>query len=80
MCVCVCVCVCVCMRVCVCVQLFGTPWTVVHKAVLWDFFRQEYCYGLPFPTPGDLPVPGIKLVSLVLAGRFFTTVPLGKPH
>ena len=38
--------------------------------------------GLPFHPPGDLPNPGIKSVSLaspVLAGRFFTTVPPGKP-
>ena len=47
----------------------------------WDFFRQEYWNGLPFPSPGDLPNPGIELVSLrshVLAGRFFTTEPPGK--
>jgi len=29
------------------------------------FFRQEYCSGAPFPTPGDLPDPGIKPASLV---------------
>ena len=43
-----------------------------------EFPRQEYWSGLPFPTPGDLPNPGIKptsLVSLGLAGRFFTTSP-----
>ena len=37
---------------------------------------QEYWSGLPFPTPGDLPEPGVKLASPVapaLAGRFFTT-------
>ena len=41
-----------------------------------EFSRQEYWSGLPFPSPGDLPDPGIKpasLTSLVLAGRFFTT-------
>ena len=44
--------------------------------------RQEYWGGLPFPTPGDLPNPGIEPVSPgcpALAGRFFTTVPPGKP-
>ena len=44
---------------------------------------QEYWSGLPFPSPGDLPRPGIEPVSLVspeLAGRFFTTEPPGKPH
>jgi len=40
-----------------------------------EFSRQEYWNGLPFPSPGDLPHPGIKhmfLVSLALAGGFFT--------
>ena len=37
------------------------------------FPRQEYWSGLLFPSPGDLPDPGIKLVSLALAGRFFTS-------
>ena len=46
------------------------------------FSRQEYWSGLPFPSPGYLPYPGIKPVSpayLTLAGRFFTNEPLGKP-
>ena len=46
------------------------------------FFRQEYWSGLPFPPPGGLPNPGIEPVSLVspvLAGRFFTPEPPGKP-
>ena len=41
-----------------------------------ELFRQEYWSGLPFPSPGDLPDPGIQPVSLVfpaLAGRFFST-------
>jgi len=37
------------------------------------FPRQEYCNGLPFPSPGDLPDPEIKPVTPVMAGRFFTT-------
>ena len=40
----------------------------------WGFSRQEYCSGLPFPPPGDLPDPGIKPrspASPALAGRFF---------
>ncbi|ELR48430.1 hypothetical protein M91_18432, partial [Bos mutus] len=40
------------------------------------FSRQEYCSGLPFPSPGDLPDPGIEPVSLrslARAGGFFTT-------
>ena len=50
---------------------------------LWGLSRQEYWSGLPCPPLGDLPHPGIKtmtLMSPVLAGRFFTTEPLGKPH
>ena len=40
-----------------------------------EFSRQEYWNGVPFPSPGDLPDPGIEPVSLVspvLSGRFFT--------
>ena len=37
-----------------------------------QFSRQEYWSGLPFPSPGDLPNPGIELGSLELADRFFT--------
>ena len=44
-----------------------------------EFSRQEYWSGLQFPPPRDLPDPGIKPMSLALAGRFFTTVPPGKP-
>ena len=43
------------------------------------FSKQEYWSGLPFPSPGDLPDPGIELESLVLAGGFFTAEPPGKP-
>ena len=50
------------------------PWTVAHQAPLpMEFSRQEYWTELPFPTPGDLPNPGIKCVSPALAGGFFTT-------
>ena len=56
-----------------CVRLLGTPWTGACQALLpIGFSRQEYWSGLPFPTP-DVPDPGIKLASLALAGRFFTT-------
>ena len=44
---------------------------------------QEYWNGLPFASPGDLPEPGIELVSPVspaLVGNFFTTEPPGKPN
>ena len=43
------------------------------------FSQQEYWSGLPFPPPGDLPNPGTKPASPVLAGRSFTTEPPGKP-
>ena len=41
--------------------------------------RQEYLSALPFPSPGDLPGPGIEAVSPALAGGFFTAEPPGKP-
>ena len=43
------------------VQLFVTPWTIAYQAP-WsmEFSRQEYWSGLPFPSPGDLPNPGIE--------------------
>ena len=43
------------------------------------FPRQENWSGLPFPSPGNLPDPGIKPTSPTLADRFFTTEALGKP-
>ena len=58
---------------------FVTPWTVAQQAPLsMGFSRQEYCSGLPFPSPGVLPNPGIEPTSLEWAGGFFTTEPLGK--
>ena len=54
-----------------------TPWTVVHQAPLsMGFPRQEYWSGLLCPPPGDLPnswTEPISLMSLALAGGFFTT-------
>ena len=41
--------------------------------------RQEYWSGLLFPSPGDLPDPGTKLMSPAWAGEFFTAEPAGKP-
>ena len=53
------------------VQFFASPWTVASQAPLsLGFSRQKYCSGLPFPSPGDLPNPGIKLASSALAGKF----------
>ena len=49
------------------IRLFATLWTVAHHAPLFTgFFRQEYWSGLPFPLPGDLPNPEIKLASFAL--------------
>ena len=69
----------VCVCVCVCVQsyLSVTPWTVAHQAPLsMAFSRQEYRRGWPFPSPGDLPDPGMEhtsLVSHMLEDGLFTT-------
>ena len=43
------------------------------------FSKQEYWSRLPFPSPGDLPHPGIEPASPALAGRFFTAEPPGNP-
>ena len=65
------------------VQLFVTSWTVAHQAPMsMGFCRQEYWSRLPFPSPEDLPDPGIEPMSPAspaLAGRFFTTKPPRKP-
>ena len=50
--------------------LFATPWTVAHQAPLsMGFSQQEFWSGLPFPSPGNLPDPGIKPMFPALAGR-----------
>ena len=71
---------------CMCVQsclTLGNPWTVALQTPPFiGFSRQKDWNGLPFPPPGHLPDPGIKLkspASLALAGRFFTSEPLEKP-
>ena len=54
--------------------LFVTPWTVAHQAPLsMGFSRQEYWSGLSLPPSGELPGPGIKPTSPMLAGGFFTS-------
>ena len=56
-----------------------TPWAVAYQDPLsMGFSRQEYWRGLPFPSLGDLPDPGIKPVSPALAGEFFTSELLRK--
>ena len=56
-----------------CVWLFATPWTVAYQAPpSMGFSRQQYWSGLPFPSPGDLPNPGIEPRVSCIAGRCFT--------
>ena len=54
----------------------ATLWAVARQAPLpMGFSRQKHWSGFPFPSPGDLPIPGIESVSPV-----FTTEPPGKPR
>ena len=68
---------------CVCqllsrVQLFATPWTAARQAPLSiGFSRQEYWSGVPFPSPGDLPNPGIEPRSPALQAD---SLPSGPPE
>ena len=56
-----------------------TPWTVAHQAPLSiGFPGQEYWSGVPFPSPGDLPDPGIKPRSPVLQADSLPSEPPGK--
>ena len=58
-----------------------TSWTVVHQAPLsMEFSRQEYWSGEPFPSPGDLPDPGIEPRSPALQADSLPSEPLEKPH
>ena len=72
--------------VCVCeplshVQLFVTPWTVACQAPLsMRFSRKEHWSGLPFPSPGDLPDPGIEPRSPALEADPLVSEPPGKPR
>ena len=71
---------------CVCVLItqscptLETPWTVACQAPLsMEFSRQEYCSGLLFPSPGDLPNPGIKPGPPALQVDCLPSEPPGKP-
>ena len=56
----------------------ATPWTVVHQDSLSiGFTREEYWSGLPFPSPGDLPYPGIELGCPTLQADSLSSEPLG---
>ena len=62
------------------VQLFATPWTVAYQAPpSMGFSRQEYWSRLPFPSPRDLPTPGIEPQSPTLQADALPYEPLGKP-
>ena len=62
------------------VRLFTTPWTVAHQAPpSTGVSRQEHWSGLPFPSPGDLPDPGIKPRSPTFWADALTSEPPGKP-
>ena len=63
-----------------CVRLFATPWTVALQAPLFmELSRQEYWNGLPFPSPGALPHPGIEPGSSTLQADSLLPEPPGKP-
>ena len=57
------------------VRLFVTPWTIQPM----EFSRSEYWSGEPFPSPGDLPNPGIKPRYLTLQAESLLAEPQGKP-
>ena len=62
------------------VPLFATPWTVAYQASpSMGFSRQEYWSGLPLPSPGDLPDPGIEPGSPALEADTLTSEPPRKP-
>ena len=64
-----------------CVWLCVTPWTVAHPAPLFmGFSRQEYWSGLPFPSPEDLPSPGIKPRSPALQADSLPSDHQGSPY
>ena len=63
------------------VRLFVIPWTVAYQASQsMGFSRQEYWSGVPFPSPGDLPDPGIELPSPTLQADALPSEPPGKPN
>ena len=61
-----------------CVRLFATPWTGAYWAPPMGFSGQEYWSGLPFPSPEDLPHPGIKPRFPALQADALPSEPPGK--
>ena len=69
------------MKVCLVMSVSATPRTVARQAPLsMEFSRQEYWRGLPFPSPGDLPDPGIKAGSPSLQVDSLPYEPPEKPE
>ena len=67
------------MKLLSCVRLSATPWTVAYQAPQsMEFSRQEYWSGLPFPSPGDLPNPGMEPGSPTLQAGALPSEPPGK--
>ena len=63
------------------VRLFATPWTVAHQVPpSMGFSSKEYWSGLPFPSPGDLPDPGIEPGSPALQADALPSESPGKPE
>ena len=63
------------------VQVFATPWTVPHQTPpSKEFSKQEYCSGLPFPSPEDPPDPVIKPRSPALLADALPSESPGKPY
>ena len=63
------------------VLLFATPWTVAYQAPQSvEFSRQEYWSGLPFPSPGYLPNPGIEPGFPALQADALPSEPPGKTY
>ena len=63
------------------VRIFATPWTAAYQAPpSMGFSRQVYWSGVPFPSPGDLPNPGIEPRSPTLQADALTSEPPGKPE
>ena len=62
------------------IRLFGIPWTVAYQAPpSMGFSRQKYWSGVPFPSPGDLSNPGIKLRSPTFQADTLPSEPPVKP-
>ena len=75
-----------CVYVCLCVHsvaqsslTLGDSMVACQASLSVDFPRREYCSGLPFPSPGDLPHPGIEPMSFFFWTRVFCVSCIGRP-